>query len=107
LIPLLRNAHLGREDFDVIAKAGERRPAGADVPVQAEGLVLSKDENAAEIRIDAVLERDVDDAVESAKRHSRLGAVASEWPEAFSLASGKKHYDGISHVGHCLPPRHG
>jgi len=37
LIPLLRDAHLRREDLDVIAEARERRPAGADVAVQAEG----------------------------------------------------------------------
>src|SRR5947199_59804 len=54
LIPLLRNAHLWRENFDVIAEAGERRPAGANVTVQAECLVLREDKYATEIRIDAV-----------------------------------------------------
>src|SRR6267143_321710 len=104
LIPLLRDAHLRREDLDVIAEASERRPAGADVAVQAEGLVLGEDENAAEIRIDAVREGDVDDAIESAKRHGRLGAIASERPEAFALAPGKEYDDGIPHIGHWLPP---
>src|SRR6266550_3910676 len=104
LIPLLRDAHLRREDLDVIAEAGEGRPAGADVAVQAEGLVLGEDENAAEIRIDAVREGDVDDAVERAERNGRLGAVASERPEAFALAPGKEYYDGIPHIGHWLPP---
>src|SRR5712691_1585824 len=107
LIPLLRDAHLRREDFDVIAEAGEGRPSGADVAVQAEGLVLGEDENAAEIRIDAVREGDVDDAVESAERNGRLGAVASERPEAFALAPGKENYNGIPHIGHRLPPRRG
>jgi len=105
LIPLLRNAHLGRKDFDVVAEAGERRPAGADVAVQAEGFVLSEYENAAEIRIDAIGERDVDDAIESAKRNGRLGAVASQGPQPFALASCKKYNDGIAHIGHWLPPR--
>src|SRR5260370_30456714 len=107
LIPLLRNAHLRREDFDVVAEAGEGRPAGADVAVQAESLVLSEDENAAEIRIDAIREGDVDDAVESTEWNSRFGAVASERPQAFALASGKKYNDGIPHIGHRLPPRRG
>jgi len=68
------------------------------------GLVLGEDENAAEIRIDAVREGDVDDAIESAKRHGRLGAIASERPEAFALAPGKEYDDGIPHIGHWLPP---
>ena len=95
------------EHFDVIAQPGEGRPARTDVAVQAECLVLSKDEDAAEIRIDAVGERDVDDAVERAEGNGRLGAVASERPEAFALASGKQYDDGIPHIGHWLPPRHG
>src|SRR6266851_3648472 len=107
LIPLLRDAHLRREDFDVVAEAGERRPASADVAVKAESLVLGEDENAAEIRIDAVREGDVDDAIECAERNSGLGAVASERPEALALASGKENYDGIPHIGHWLPPRRG
>src|SRR5260370_179586 len=107
LIPLLRDAHLRREDFDVIAEAGEGGPARTDVAVEAESFVLGEDENAAEIRIDAIGERDVDNAVESAERNGRLGAVASKRPEAFALAPGKEYYDGIPHVGHWLPPRHG
>src|SRR5438105_11030196 len=69
LIPLLGDAHLRRKDFDVIAEAGERRPTGANVPVQAERLVLSEDEYAAEIRIDAIGESDVNNAIKSAERH--------------------------------------
>jgi len=45
---------------------------------------LSEDEDAAEIRIDAVREGDVDDAIECAERNSRLGAIASERPEGRS-----------------------
>jgi len=66
---------------------------------------LSEDEDAAEIRIDAVREGDVDDAIECAERNSRLGAIASERPEAFALASGKEYNYGIPHIGHWLPPR--
>jgi len=67
------------------------------------GFVLREYENAAEIRIDAIGERDVDDAIESAKRNGRLGAVASQGPQPFALASGKKYNDGIAHIGHWLP----
>jgi len=104
LIPLLRDAHLRGKDFDVIAEAGERRPARANVTVQTEGLVLGENKNATKIRIDAVRERDVDDAVESAERNGGLGAIAGERPETFALASGKEYDDGIPHIGHWLPP---
>src|SRR5437667_259307 len=43
-------------------------------------------------------------AVERPERNGRLGAVASERPEAFALAPGKEYYDGILHIGHWLPP---
>ncbi len=104
-IPLLRDAHLRREDFDVVTEAGEERPARADVTVEAEGFVLREDEDTAEVGIDAIGESDVNDAIESAKRNSRLGAVASEGPEAFALASSKEYDDGILHIGHWLPLR--
>src|SRR4029077_19464369 len=38
LIPLLRNAHLRWQHFDVIAESRKRRPSAPDVAVQAEGL---------------------------------------------------------------------
>src|SRR5260370_30611838 len=54
LIPLLRNAHLRRQNLEVIPQPGQRRPAGADVPVQAESFVLREYEDAPQVRIDAV-----------------------------------------------------
>jgi hypothetical protein len=74
------------------------------VAVQAESFVLRENENAAEIRIDAVRKGDVNDAVESSERNSGFGAVASEGPEAFALASRKEYNDGIPHIGHGAPP---
>src|SRR5207245_5029696 len=91
LIPLLGDAHLRRKDLDVIAEAGERRPTGANVAVQAESLVLSEDEYSTEIRIDEIRDYDVNNAVECAERHGGLGAIASERPKAFALASGKEY----------------
>src|SRR5205823_11870183 len=106
LIPRLRNAHLRRNHFDVFAEAGERRPTRANMAVQAKRFVLRKDENAAEIGVDAVGERDVNDAVKRTEGHGGLGAVARERPKAFPLASGKKYRDGILHgrVGHGPAP---
>ena len=106
LIPGLRDAHLRGNDFDVFAEAGERRPTGADVAAQAEGLVLREDKNASQARINAVGKRDVNDAVEGAKRNGGFGAVARKRPKAFPLAAGKKYGDGIPHgIGHGPAPR--
>jgi hypothetical protein len=98
LIPLLRDAHLGRQNFDVITQAGEWGPPGADMAVQAQGFVLGEHEDTAQIRVDAIRKRDVNDAVESAERNGGLGAVASERPQTLALASGKEYSDGIPHV---------
>ncbi len=54
LIPLLRHAHLRRQYLNVIAEPGQRRPARANVPVQAQRLVLRQNENAPQVRIDAI-----------------------------------------------------
>jgi len=75
----------------------------ADVAVQTQCLVLSEDEDAAEIGVDAVGKCDVDDAIESAAGNGGLGTVASEGPEAFALAALEEYNDGIPHIGHWLP----
>ena len=72
LIPVLRNAHLRRQDFDEIAVPHERRPAAADVAVQAESLVLGENENAAQIAVEAIRKRDVDDSIDAAERAPRV-----------------------------------
>ena len=77
LIPVLRNAHLRGEDFDEFAVAHERGPAAAHVAIEAERFVLSEDENAAEIAIQAIRESDVNDAVNAAEGDGGLGAIAS------------------------------
>jgi len=73
----------------VTAEPGERRPPGANMPVEAECLVLRQHKHPPQIGIDAVGKRDVDDAVQPAERHRRLGAVAGQRPQAFALTSGE------------------
>ena len=87
LIPVLRNAHLRRQDFDEVAEPHQHGPAAANVPIEAERFVLREDEDAAQIAVQAVRERDVDDPIDAAKRHGGFGAVASERPEALALAA--------------------
>ena len=70
-VPAGGDAHLRRQDFDEVAQAHQRRPALADVAVQAERLVLREDEDAAQVAVDAIGKRDVDDAVDAAERERR------------------------------------
>ena len=100
LIPLLGDAHLRRQDFDKFTETHERRPSGADVARKAEGFILRENEDAMETGVDAIGKRDVNDAIESAERDGRLGAIASEGPEPLALSSSEKYTDGIAHIGH-------
>src|SRR5208283_2707934 len=75
LVPLLRHAHLRGKHLDEFAEAHQRGPPGANVAIETEGFVLSKDKNAAERRVDAIRESDINDAVKSAEGDGRLGAV--------------------------------
>ena len=55
---------------------------------QALRLVLGADANAADAGIDAVREREIDDAEFSAERHGGFGAPVGEVAEAFAAATG-------------------
>src|SRR5205807_5548376 len=99
-IPLFADAHLRRKNFDKFAEADDGRPAGADVAAEAERLVLSEHENAAEIGIDAIGKRDVNDAIGGAEGDGGLGAVARERPQALALTTGEKNDKSVTHVRH-------
>ena len=90
-VPVLPDALLRRQDLDELAELGiHDAPAHADVAVQALGLVLRHDEDLAQARVDAVREREVDDAIGSAERHRRLGPVAGQREEALPGAAGEE-----------------
>ena len=99
-IPVGGNAHLRRQDFDEFAEAQQLRPALADVPVERKRFVLRQDEDAAQVAVDAIGKRDVNDAVDAAEGHGGLGAVARERPQPFALAAGQQNADRIAHQGH-------
>ena len=96
-IPTRGDAHLRRQNFDEVAQSHQRRPAQANMAVQAERLVLRENENAAQIAIDAIGKRDVNDAVDAAERDGGFGAVARERPQPLALAAGQKNTDGVAH----------
>ena len=79
LIPVVAHALHGRQDLDELAHlAADDVPAFADMAIERQRLVLGEDVDAAQVGIDAVGEGDVDDAVDAAEGHGRLGAVARQ-----------------------------
>ena len=79
LVPVLGDPLLRRDHLDVLVElAAEELPALVDVPVQADGLVLRQDEDLAEVGVDAVGQREVDDPVDPAEGDGRLGPVARQ-----------------------------
>jgi hypothetical protein len=101
-IPVLRYAHLRRQDLDEIADAHERRPAAPNMAVEAQRFVLREHEDAAQVAIEAIRERDVHDAVDASEGNGRFGAVARERPEPFALAARQENADRIAHQRHEL-----
>ena len=115
LIDRIRGAHVpvgagalhGRQQFKELAQflRHDARPAFADMTVERERLVLGKDEHPAQAGIDAVGERDVDDAVVSAEGHGWFGAVAGKRKEPFSGSARKQNTQCVFHVRMSLPYR--
>ncbi len=105
LIPLFRNAHLRRQDLDVLAQPRQRRPAGAHMPAQTQRLVLRQHKYPAKSGIHAIRKGDVDDAVRRAKRYCGLGAISGHRPQPLALPTSQQHHNGIAHVLHGVPPR--
>ena len=97
-VPVLADALHGRQNLDELAQvAGHDVPALADVAVQRQGLVLGEDVDVAQVGVDAVGERDVDDAVIAAEGDRRLGAVARQGIQAFARAAGQQDSQRVFH----------
>jgi hypothetical protein len=82
--PLLRR-HRGH----VVAQQGGRAPGLGDMPVQRMGLVLGQHDDLQVARVDEVGQREVDQAVDPAERHGRLGAIRGQGRQALALPAGK------------------
>ena len=100
LVPMLVDPLLRRHDVDELAQlAGEvALPADVDVPVEAAGLVLGEDQRLADVAVEAIGEREVDDAIDAAEGHGRLGAVAGQRFQPRPLAAGQNHRENFLHV---------
>ena len=71
-----------------------------DVAVERKRFVLRQNEDAAQIAVDAVGKRDVDNAVDAAEGHGGLGAVARERPQPLALSACQQNADRVAHQGH-------
>ena len=65
------------------------RPADADVVVEGARPVLRHDADARDVGVDAVAEREVDDAVAAAEDHGRLRALFAQHAEPVALTAGQ------------------
>ena len=70
-----------------------------DVPVERRGIELRQHEDAADVRVQAVADRDVDQPVLAADRHRRLGAGVGERKQAAALPAAEDDGQDVSHVG--------
>src|SRR6185437_14376816 len=91
------------QNFDEFIHTHQAGPAAANVAVQAQSLILREDEDAAQIAIQAVRKRNINNAVDAAEGYCRFRAVAGEGPKAFALSAGEKDSNGVAHHGHGKP----
>ena len=101
LVPVLVDALLRRQHFDVFAKVpAEKAPAGRDVAIEASRLVLRQDQHPAKTAVDAVGEREVDDAIKPAEGDRRFRPIASQRVQPCPLAAGQNQGENVSHPIH-------
>jgi hypothetical protein len=87
---LLVHALLRRQQIDeLVHLAFHECPAALQVPQQAVALVLRDDADAADARVDAVAEREIDDAELAPEVHGRLGAAVGQVLEPAAAATGQ------------------
>ena len=89
-VPALGDLLLRRQDIDMLADAPvEEGPAALQVANQTVGLVLRGDADAAHARVDAVGEREVDDAVLAAEGHRGLATPVGELLQPAAASPGE------------------
>ena len=97
-VPVFAHPLHGRKDLDELAHlATHDVPTFANMPVQRQRFVLGKDEDAPQIGIDAIGERDIDDPVDPAEGNGWLGSVTGEGVESLARASGQQDSQRILH----------
>ena len=74
--------------------------------VQRITLELSQNLDFKDAGVDKIVQHEVDNAVGSAKMYCRLGAVAGEWLQAASLATGHNHTKDVFLMFPRIRPTH-
>jgi hypothetical protein len=70
--------YLGREDLNETVGEAAEAIGSRNMSIQRSGVVLSKDEYSMHVGVDAVRDRDVNEAVFAAERHRRFCAALCE-----------------------------
>ncbi len=86
-VPALADALLRRHRRDVVAEQRRHPPRRGDVPVEAVRLVLREHDDLQEARVHDVGQGEVDQPVDAAERHRRLGPVGGEWHQPLALTA--------------------
>ena len=96
LIPAFLDALLRRQQFDKLVEfAAQETPAAVQMLQQAVRLVLGDDTDAANAGIDAIGQREIDDAELAAERHGRLGAPVGQRFQAAAAPTGENQRHGV------------
>ena len=88
-VPPLADALLRRHRGDVVAQQGGHPPGRRDVAVEAVRLVLRQHDDLEVAGVDDVGQREVDQPVDAAERHRRLGPVGRQRHQPLALAAGE------------------
>ena len=95
-IPVVAHPLLRGQDLDELAELlGDDAPALADVPVERQGLVLGRDEDAPQAGVDAVAQGKIDDAIRPAEVHRGFGAVLGQGIKPLADAAGQHDDEGV------------
>jgi hypothetical protein len=97
-VPELAEAHLRRNDLDVLAESGQAPVAGQMLD-QARRHVLREHVDPPVPRVHEVREDEVDDPVATGKRDAGLGPVDRQGAESGSLPAGHDHHESVFHRG--------
>src|SRR5581483_8945785 len=95
LVPAFLDLLLRRHDLDVLVETAlEKAPAPLQVANEALRLVLRGDADASNARVEAIRQREIDDAKLAAEGNRGLRAPVRELVQAAAAAAGQHHREG-------------
>jgi hypothetical protein len=87
---------LGGEHFDKAVRESAEAIRARDVAVERRGVELREDEDADDVRVDAVADGDVDESVLAAERDGGFRTQFSQWEEAGTLTAAENDRQRVS-----------